>query len=335
MENFESLSKFNQNTSKISESKSDWRTELKSALRDTKSLEEFFDTSFPKTNYPILIPAHYAKKIQNYGINSPLGLQYLPRVEEKLSPGLIDPIGDQIKNQGNGLIHRYENRVLFTPTTICPINCRFCFRKNELSQTPENFKSSFEEIEKYLKTHPEVEEVIFTGGDPFILANQKLANYLDLFERLKIKFVRFHSKTPLHLPSRFDQETLDLIENYKSKFQEFILVIHCNHHHELEDLDSLFKNLNLCFSQVLCQSVLLKNINDDPLVLKDLIDRLISLKIRPYYLHHPDNVKGAQHFMVDKEIGLTIHRKVRDIVPGWALPQYVIDSDSAKGKSYV
>lgn len=310
-----------------------WKNELKSALKSNQDLKDFFSLDFPKTNYKSFIPIKFAEKIKRAGKESALWKQYLPSSDEISPNGLIDPIGDSQCSIGNGLIHRYNNRVLFTPTTVCPIQCRFCFRKNELQFDKELFKTDIESIEHYLKNNKGINEIIFTGGDPLILPNEILESYLVLFTRLGIEFIRFHSKTPIHLPSRIDNDFLVLIKKYKFVFKRIILVIHCNHRDELDtEVSDALQKANESFHEILCQTVLLKDVNNTVNDLSTLINRLVDLNIRPYYLHHPDHVKGAQHFMVSTEEGKSLYKKLRQSISGWALPQYVLDSPSAQGK---
>lgn len=318
-----------------------WKNELKSAYRSTSDLEFISHASKDFSEVDIPYKTFITKKFFNKINNSPeLKKQYLPSYLETETSiqagGLNDPIGDQLHLKTPGFIHRYHNRALFTPTTVCPILCRFCFRKNELNQEPEKFRPDLEKIKKYLKDHKEIEEIIFTGGDPLILDNSLLTKYLDFFLEAGIAHIRFHSKTPIHLPSRITEETVQILSKYKSLFKEFQLVIHCNHPDEIDqEIIDCFKNCNRIFTNILSQSVLLKDINDNPEILENLFRKLVENKIRPYYLHHPDKVKGAMHFYLSKESGVLIYNEVRKRLSGWMVPQYIFDSPEAIGKKQV
>lgn len=312
-----------------------WQHEFKESLKTKEDLELFFETSFPDINYPVFIPRVFAAKILEAGSDSPLWKQFLPHEKENDSLGRLDPIGDKIHAKGNQLIHRYHNRVLFTPTTVCPVLCRYCFRKNELSTKDEIFDPKFQEALTYLKAHPEINEVILTGGDPLILSNEKLALYMQEFSDLgSIKYFRLHSRTPIILPSRIDEGFLAIMESAKHLFKRAMLMIHVNHESELtEDVVEAINLLTEAGVEVYSQSVLLKGVNDTTEDLYNLFEKLADLKIKPYYLHHSDEAYGAMHFYVDLEKGRRIFAPLHNLLPGWAIPQYILDIPGGAGKT--
>lgn len=312
-----------------------WTHEFKSALKSREDISNFFEVDFPEVNYPIFIPIIFASKIIQAGPNSPLWKQFLPHVEENnVDHGRLDPIGDKVHAKNNQLIHRYENRALFTPTTVCPVLCRYCFRKNELASSDEIFDQKFQEAKTYLQNNPEVNEVIFTGGDPLILSNEKIAFYLQEFAEIEsIKYVRFHSRTPIILPSRIDEGLLAVLESAKHLFKRSMLMIHVNHESELtEDVIEALTKLNEYGIEVFSQTVLLKGVNDSTEDLYKLFTTLADHKVRPYYLHHPDEARGAMHFHLTLEEGRKIFAPLHNRLPGWALPQYIIDIPGGEGK---
>jgi len=321
-----------------------WQSSFKNAYKKSHDLfaylnnDQQIDTQqFNDKNYPIFIPKDFAKRIKLAGENSPLWKQFVPATIENHDPtqlsGLVDPIGDQIHAKGNGIIHRYKNRILFTPTTVCPIHCRYCFRKNELYGQNEFLSPNIANLISYLNDHSEVEEVIFTGGDPLILSNQKIEQYLESLANIpSVKYIRFHTRTPIILPERIDEDFAKLLQSFTTKFDTISLVIHVNHSQELsEDLKLALTKLSGI--NLLSQSVLLKGVNDDTLSLKDLFIQINKMGIRPYYLHHPDLVKGAMHFYLSLEEGRKIYGELRDLLPGWLIPHYVIDPASGQGKT--
>jgi lysine 2,3-aminomutase len=307
-----------------------WQSELREGLKSKKDLENFFDYDFPQLNYQVLIPPTLASKIKKSGPGSILWKQFLPSTEELSSKGLLDPIGDEKFNLAPQIIHRYKNRALFMPTSVCPVYCRYCFRKNELGEK-ELFTPDFNKTLEYLKNHPEIEELIFSGGDPFILTTDKIDYYLSKFKDLK--FIRFHTRTPVILPNRFDQKLLDTLKKHRSNFDQISIAIHTNHVYEIDlDIEKTIKKLGSLGVTLLSQTVLLKGINDSPETLKELFIKLTNLNIKSYYLHHPDQVKGGMHFHLSLEEGREIYLKLRDLLPGWAIPQYVIESPGGGGK---
>jgi lysine 2,3-aminomutase len=311
-----------------------WTQEFKDAIKTHEDLESFFDQSFPKTNYPLFIPKNFAEKIKIFGVDSALGKQFLPHTEENSLEGRLDPIGDKVYGQGAGIIHRYQNRVLFTPTTVCPVLCRYCFRKNELTSKDEIFNQNFEEAKKYLKENPDINEVIFTGGDPFILSNEKLAGFIQDFSEIEsIKYIRFHTRTPIILPSRLDEGLLDVLTSAKHLFKRSMIMIHVNHPDELTgDVEVLLQPFIDNGIEFFSQTVLLKGVNDNTDILAELFTKLSDLKIKPYYLHHPDQARGAMHFTMTLEEGRKIVHPLHDRLSGWSLPQYVIDVPGGEGK---
>lgn len=312
-----------------------WQAEFKDAIRSHEDLTEFFQHEFPKTLYPIFIPKVFATKIKKHGIDSPLGKQFLPHEDEdgNLS-GRYDPIGDKTHSKGNQLIHRYHNRVLFTPTTVCPVLCRYCFRKNELAQKDEVFNQHFTEAKNYLRANPGVNEVIFTGGDPLILSNEKLASYIQDFAEIEsIKYIRFHSRTPVIIPSRIDEGFLAIMTSARELFKRSMLMIHINHVDELDtEVVQAIHDLTSAGIEVLSQTVLLKGVNDKTETLAELFTRLAEIKVKPYYLHHPDEALGAMHFYMGLEVGRKIVHPLHNLLSGWAIPQYVIDIPGGEGK---
>lgn len=312
-----------------------WTHEFKESLKSKEDLELFFDQKFDHVSYPVFIPRVFAAKIIEAGPHSALWKQFLPHPDENNSIGRLDPIGDKIHAKHNQLIHRYQNRVLFTPTTICPVLCRYCFRKNELTAKDEIFDQNFKEAKKYLLENPEVNELIFTGGDPLILSNEKIAFYLQEFSEISsLKYIRFHTRTPIILPSRIDDGLIALLQSAKSLFKRSMVMIHTNHINELTD--DVVDAINILIEnniEIYAQTVLLKGINDSTEDLYNLFSKLIDIKVNPYYLHHPDEARGAMHFHLSLEEGRKIYAPLHNLLPGWALPHYVIDIPGGEGKT--
>ncbi len=317
-----------------------WTLEFQKAFKNLKELYRFLDWKLEPAleavaeKYPLFIPSSLAQKIKEQGPSGVLAREFLPHENEMKQTGLEDPIGDKTYHKAPQLIHRYASRVLFTPTTVCPVHCRYCFRKNELNQKDELFDADFELTLEYLRSHPEISEIIFTGGDPLTLSNQKIEKYLFAFSEIKsIRDIRFHSRYPVILPQRLDEGFSDLIHKFEKKFRTISLAIHANHVDEF-DAHAMERILKLSKTpiQLLSQTVLLKDVNTDPNDLLALFNLFLELNVRPYYLHHPDQVKGGMHFYLSLEEGRRIYSSLRSNLPGWALPQYVIDIPGGHGK---
>lgn len=326
------------------EESQNWTEEFIQSFRELEKLYSFLEWDLPPhlltvaKTYPIFVPVRLARLIKDDGPDGALARQFLPS-EHETNPtinqgGFYDPIGDKEHFVAPQLIHRYSSRALFAPTTICPVNCRYCFRKNEISDSDEIFRSSFEKTLDYLNHHSEVNELIFTGGDPLNLSNEKLQTYLDSFSKINhIKDIRFHSRYPIIIPSRINEEFISILQKFSKIFRTISIVVHINHEKEVDNsVMSALSKLSRLNIQLLSQTVLLNRVNNHTDELYNLFNKLIELKVRPYYLHHPDRVKGGMHFYLPLKQGREIFRELRNLLPGWALPNYVIDIPGGHGK---
>lgn len=318
-----------------------WTSEFTHAFKNASDLYRFLGKELTPhlekvaKTYSVFIPKNLAQKIKDQGLDGVLAREFLPHEEELLSQkGLIDPIGDKEYFKAPQLIHRYKTRALFTPTSVCPVHCRYCFRKNELVATDELFQKDFEKTLQYLKMHPEISEIIFTGGDPLTLSNAKIGAYLEAFSSVtSIKDIRFHTRYPVILPKRLDEELVKILATYRKKFRTISVAVHVNHSDEIDDeVKQGIKRLYSSGVQLLSQTVLLKDVNDSKEALLSLFNDLIEMNVRPYYLHHPDQVKGALHFYIPLKTGRELYQTLRQELPGWAIPHYVIDIPGGFGK---
>jgi lysine 2,3-aminomutase len=315
-----------------------WQESFKNAVKNYDELNQFILKFYPDEkiqfsndyHFKTFIPYDYLHFIFQ-SKSEVLKKEFFPHIDESQNQtGLVDPIGDFVHAKGHGIIHRYKNRLLFSPTKVCPIHCRYCFRRNEFES--DLLDANWEMAKQYLIQHPEVNEIIFTGGDPLILSNQKLNFYFkELMDVESIRFIRLHTRTPVIIPERLDADFINMIQQYENHFDKIQLVLHINHSDELS-FDFKYRMLSLKNQKLnlLSQTVMLKNINDDAIVLETLFFDLLKLGITPYYLHHPDQVKGAMHFGLNLEDGFEIYKTLRQKLPGWAIPHYVVDSPNGK-----
>lgn len=320
----------------------DWTLKFSSSFKKVRDLYAFLGWELPRSlqavseTYPLFVPVRLAERIKLQGPHGVLAREFLPSELEldDAFAGLLDPIGDKLHQKAPQLIHRYPSRVLFTPTSVCPVHCRYCFRKNELSPTDELFQQDFEETLKYLRAHEEITELIFTGGDPFTLSNARLSSYLEAFASVPhLRHVRFHTRYPVILPERLDRELLSVLASATARFATVTVAVHANHVDEFDaDADAAIRALGQTPVQLLSQTVLLSGVNDHARTLQSLMEKFVALKVRPYYLHHPDRVRGGMHFYLPLERGRRIYGELRGLLPGWALPHYVIDVPGGHGK---
>lgn len=286
--------------------------------------------NFLETFFPMRIPVHYAALIDWQNPEDELRKMVLPIAEEEdiQSYELADPIGDHEKEAVPGLIHRYPDRCLLLLTSHCRVHCRFCFRREVVGKVrPVNF----EKIKEYLLAHPEIKEVIFSGGDPGTFPPAFLDNIRRQLSDVKhITRWRFHTRVPAVDPQAISDEWLEAVCKLPGKK---VIVIHTNHARELcEHVAELVQKMLDRQILVLSQSVLLKGVNADHGSLKTLFETLVKIGVKPYYLHHLDLAEGTSHFRVSVEEGKKIFRSLRGTLSSVCMPEYVVDLPGGFGK---
>lgn len=248
---------------------------------------------------------------------------------------LVDPIGDDAKSPVPFLTHRYPDRVLIYATFFCSLFCRFCFRRSKTGEaSPGPEKTDIDRIIDYLVTHPEVEEVILTGGDPLTLLDWQIDEWLQrLREVPTVHRIRFHTRTPVNLPSRFTDNLIALFKRHMDSTHPIFIVTHFNHPNEIapENIAAIAKLVDAGVV-VRNQGPLLKGVNDDPKILEALFKKLTNIRVVPYYLHQLDLAQGTNHFRVPMKDGIEIMRQLQGNVTGIALPRYMLDLPGGKGK---
>ncbi|RKL54351.1 EF-P beta-lysylation protein EpmB [Acinetobacter baumannii] len=264
----------------------------------------------------------------------PLLLQVLPHhLELEEHPEFVtDPLGEEAANQLPGVLHKYKSRFLLTLTGACAVHCRYCFRRHFPYQENLPKNEDWLNIKNYIESNPDINEVILSGGDPLTLSNRKLALWLERLSSLKqVKILRIHSRVPIVIPNRIDEELISLLKNSRLRI---ILVVHSNHASELDDFTcSKLLQLSEHHITVLNQAVLLKGVNDSAQILTDLSYRLFEARVMPYYLHVLDKVKGAQHFdLIPSEID-AIYQDVLASLPGYLVPKLVREIAGEKNKT--
>ena len=264
----------------------------------------------------------------------PIANQVIPSQAELINNILeeADPIGDETFSPFEGITHRYQDRILLKLTYLCAMYCRFCFRKNKVSHNGDIFSEELlSKVRKHVEAHPKVQEIILTGGDPLTMTDRKIRKVTQLVSSLpQIKRLRFHTRIPTALPSRI---TPDLIKLLKSSSARTWVVVHINSAAELSyETTRAISQLVDNGIQVLSQSVLLKGINTQGNSLEDLLIKLVNLGVKPYYLHYPDLAKGTNHFRIPLEKAKKLVLSLRGHVPGYAIPDLIIDIPGGHGK---
>jgi lysine 2,3-aminomutase len=267
--------------------------------------------------------------------NDPIARQFLPSLEELnvLPQELADPIGDGAHSPVAGIVHRHPDRVLFKIVSACPVYCRFCFRREMIGPGKDNAlsKDDFEAALAYIAGHPEIWEVILTGGDPFILSPRRIAEITDRLAAIAhVKVIRWHSRVPVTDPGRVTDE---LVAALHASGATSYVAVHANHAREFSsDARTAIARLVDGGVPLVSQSVLLKGVNDNPETLADLMRGFVENRIKPYYLHHPDLAPGTSHFRVGIEEGLALVRELRARLSGLAMPTYMLDIPGGFGK---
>lgn len=267
--------------------------------------------------------------------HDPIARQFLPDIAELIETAeeRFDPIADAAHSPLPGIVHRHKDRVLFKAVSACPVYCRFCFRREMIGPgktdalTPDDMDRAF----AYIRAHAEIEEVILTGGDPFILSARRAG---DITARLAaiahVKIIRWHTRVPLVDPARI---TDDFVAALLAPGVTSWVAIHANHPGEFSpDACAALARLVDAGIPLVSQSVLLKGVNDDVTTLADLMRAFLANRIKPYYLHHPDLARGTSHFRIGIEDGLALTRALRGAVSGLAQPLYVLDLPGGFGK---
>ncbi len=266
--------------------------------------------------------------------NNALAKQFIPSKNEIifLPEELEDPIGDSRWSPVEGIVHRYPDRVLFKPTYLCGVYCRFCFRRNKVSNSANNIKSDNAKIAiDYIKSHKEIWEVILTGGDPLVLTDKILQKLLEEISSIEhVKILRFHTRIPSVLPSRVTDSLIQILKNTNKSIW---IAVHMNSSEEFtEEAKTALAKLIDNGIPVVLQSVLLKDINDTNIQLVSLLKSAIENRVKPYYIHYPDLAKGTEHFRIPLKRAIELIKGLRGQISGLCIPHLIIDIPGGNGK---
>ncbi|EPE95936.1 lysine-2,3-aminomutase-like protein [Rhizobium grahamii] len=268
----------------------------------------------------------------------PIARQFVPDAAELIvaPEERADPIGDEAHSPVQGIVHRYPDRVLLKAVHVCPVYCRFCFRREMVG--PQGLGTLDSEAMSaafaYIRDHQEIWEVILTGGDPLILSPRRLEEILRELALIdQVKIVRFHTRVPVVDPSKIDAA---LIAALRASGKSVYVALHANHPRELTDeARAACARLIDAGVVMVSQSVLLKGVNDDPAVLTELMKAFVETRVKPYYLHHPDLAPGTSHFRLTIEEGQKIVAALRGRISGLCQPTYILDIPGGHGKAVI
>ena len=264
--------------------------------------------------------------------DDPVGRQFIPHADELLTAPheLADPIGDDALSPVPGIVHRYADRALLKPLLVCPVYCRFCFRREHVGPgggllTDPQLAAALD----WLRAHPAITEVILTGGDPLLLSPRRLRAILDALEAMPhVQTLRIHSRVPVADPARL-HALAPALETDKPLW----LVVHANHARELTaDAVAALRAIGRRGVPLLGQSVLLRGVNDSADALEALFRAMLAARVKPYYLHQLDPAPGTTRFHVPIAEGRALLEALRGRVTGLAWPTYVLDIPGGHGK---
>lgn len=263
----------------------------------------------------------------------PIAAQFIPDRRELAIGGeeLADPIGDERWSPVPGIVHRYPDRVLLKPLLLCPVYCRFCFRRESVGRKGAVLpRRQLLQAFDYIRERPQIWEVIVTGGDPFLLSPRRLGAIVHELEAIgHVAVIRFHTRVPVVSPHRVRPALVAALAAEKAVY----VAIHANHPRELTpQFQTAVRRLSDAGIPLLSQTVLLCGVNDDPAVLERLFRGLVAMRVKPYYLHHADLARGTGHFRTGIAAGQRLVKDLRGRLSGLCQPTYVLDIPGGFGK---
>jgi lysine 2,3-aminomutase len=314
-----------------------WQQILKKSITDVDQLIEMFgeenidreavQQAIDKFNLRITPAA--LKSIQQIG--DAFWQQYVPTPEEnEVLDGIVDSLAEDDDSPVPNITHRYPDRVLFLVSPVCATYCRFCTRRRKVGDPEKIPLNQFNSAFDYIKKHTEIRDVILSGGDPLMLSDRRLEHFLKRLREIPhVEIIRIHTRVPHHLPERVTGDLTKMIAKYHPVFVN----VHFNHPAELNKAtEKALAKLANAGCPLGSQTVMLKGVNDDPAIIKELVQKLVRNRVRPYYLYMADPVAGAEHFRTSVQKGLEIMKALRGWTSGLCIPAFVIDAPGGGGK---
>lgn len=319
----------------------DWTWQLRNRITTLAQLEKLMTLTpdekegclFAAHKLSLAITPYYFNLIDTKDPECPIRKQVIPNIKESyIAPGeSSDPVGEEGTMPVPGIVHRYPDRVLFLVTDRCASYCRYCTRSRLVSNAQAyDFHPELEQGLKYIEGHPEIRDVLISGGDPLLLSDAKIDSLLGRLRAIPhVEFIRMGSRIPVFLPQRITPELAEIFR----KHGPIWMSIHTNHPKEVtQELAVACERLSLAGVPLGNQSVLLDGINDSVEVMKSLVHRLLMIRVRPYYLYACDLIEGSTHFRAPIQKGIEIIRGLRGHTTGYSIPQLVVDGPGGGGK---
>lgn len=308
-----------------------WQKELANVVTDPAELlnmlgieaQQYLSHFKARKLFPVRVPKPFIKNMAYGDINDPLLRQVMPLSDEYTNvPGFSSDPLEEHDTVAEGLLHKYKHRVLMIVKSGCAVNCRYCFRRHFPYQDNSPNKARWNEALAYIRQHNEINEVIFSGGDPLMANDDYLKWLIDEIESIPhVTRLRIHTRLPVVIPQRITEQLTNMLSQSRLKST---IVLHINHTNEIgEALISAIRPLIEKRIPLFNQSVLLKGVNDNANTLATLSEALFDNGIQPYYLHLLDKVEGASHFLVSDEAAISIYQQLLAISPGFIIPKMV------------
>jgi lysine 2,3-aminomutase len=319
----------------------DWRWQLRNAIRDVATLKKVATLSKEEEaglheclkHFRMAITPYYAALMDREYSRCPVRLQAIPTAEELKTDisDLDDPLHEDVDSPVPGLTHRYPDRVLFLVTHICSMYCRHCTRRRVVGVTDAHLnKEQIKKAIEYIRDHKEVRDVLISGGDPLVLGEDEIEYVLKEVRAIPhVEMIRIGSRTPVVMPQRITDSLVKILR----KYQPFFLNTHFNHPKEITlEAKEACERLADAGIPLGNQSVLLKDVNDCPAIMKKLVHELMMIRVKPYYIYQCDLTKGIAHFRTSVAKGIEIVENLRGHTTGMAVPTFVVDAPGGGGK---
>jgi lysine 2,3-aminomutase len=321
----------------------DWHWQIKNRICSKEVLsqiikltpEEEKGIEKAKGKLSMAITPHWGTLIDPEDPNCPLRRQAVPVAQESVvSPHeMIDPCAEDRDSPASHLVHRYPDRVLLLATEQCAMYCRHCTRRRlvgEQEQEDANSASRFDTAVEYIKSNRKIRDVLISGGDPLILEDEEIEALIQKIRAIShVEFLRLGTRVPVTLPQRITENLVNMLKKYSPIW----ISVHFNHPKEITKRCKIACDMLAEAGIPLgSQTVLLKGINDRPYIMRKLMQELLQIRVRPYYIYQCDPVKGTQHFRTPVAVGINIMEKLRGHTSGYAVPVYVIDGPGGGGK---
>ncbi len=312
-----------------------WQKILKNSITSPRELAEqlgcnVLELEQVAAKYPLRINSYYLDLIKKTG--KPLFRQAVPDVRELHDQrGMVDPLDEENLSPVPNLVHKYPDRALFLVSRECAMYCRFCTRKRKVGKKEMVINDqTIAAGLKYLQATPEIKEVLLSGGDPFMLSDRKLDNLLTALRAIpSIEIIRIGTRIPCTLPMRITPALTAVLK----KHHPLYINTHFNHPAEItEEAARACTRLADAGIPMGCQTVLLRGVNDDPEIIKNLLRKLLAIRVKPYYLFQADLTRGTDHFRTRIETGLEIMQQLIGHISGMAIPTFALDAPGGGGK---